>query len=40
VHWHVPKEYPETHLETTKDEGLELEIARVGLPREENIDWV
>lgn len=30
----------ETHLETTKDEGPKLETVRVGLPKEEKIDWV
>lgn len=30
----------ETHLETTKDEGPKLETVRVGMPKEEKIDWV
>jgi hypothetical protein len=30
----------ETHLETTKDEGPKLETVRVGVPKEEKIDWV
>ena len=29
----------ETHLETTKDDGLKPGTVRVGLPNEEKIDW-
>jgi hypothetical protein len=30
----------ETHLEITKDEGPKPETLRVGVPKEEKIDWV
>lgn len=30
----------ETHLETTNDEGTELDTVRLGVPKEEKIDWV
>jgi hypothetical protein len=30
----------ETHLETTNDEGPKLETVRVGVLKEEKIDWV